>query len=134
LLQSGRCPALCLALLDVALPWALGAALAWPIGQDDPGNWFWRLAVLATALTALQWGFYRARLSVGQRMAGLWAGQMLLLGALIALRQPWAIAVAAALLAPPAWWLARHDGADAALARSLPWWWALMLAVAAIVR
>ena len=58
----------------------------------------------------------------------------MLLGALILLRQPWAVAVAALLFAPPTWWLARRGEAEVALARALPWWWASMLAVAAIVR
>ena len=133
LLQRGYCPALCLAFLDVMLPWVLGAALVWPDMNGEVRRWVW-LGILATAFTVLQWGLYRARFSAGQRMVGLWLGQMILLGALIALRQPWAVALTALLLAPPTWWLARRAGADAALARSLPWWWASMLSVAAIVR
>jgi hypothetical protein len=134
LLRSGHTPALCLALLDVALPWVLGAALAWSGVNSDRGDWLWHTALLALAFTALQWGFYRVRCSAGQRTMGLWAGQLTVLGALMALRQPWALAAAAVLLAPPAWWLAQRERPDATLIHSLPWWWALMLSVAVIVR
>jgi len=90
--------------------------------------------MVAAAFTVLQWGFYRARFSAGRRLVALYFGQVMLLGTLVLLRQPWAVAGAALLLAPPSWWLARHGEAEAALARSLPWWWASMLAVAVIVR
>jgi hypothetical protein len=134
LLRSGRYPALCLALLDVALPWAAGAALVWPIGDGETRRWLLQIGILAAAFTALQWGVYRARFSAGRHMIVLWLGQILVLGVLITLRQPWAVAVGALLLTPPAWWLVRRGGVDAALAYSLPWWWASMLSVAVIVR
>ena len=133
LLRRGRAPALCLALLDVMLPWVLGAVLVLPDVGGEVRRWA-GLGMLATACTVLQWGLYRARFLAGQRMVGLWLGQVILLGALITLRQPWAVAVTALLLAPPSWWLARREGVDAALARSLPWWWASLLSVATIVR
>ena len=134
LFRSAHRPALCLALLDVALPWALGAALVWPEVKGEALFWFLQTAMLAAAFTILQWGLYRARLSAGRRLVALYVGQAMLLGVLILLRQPGAVAVVALLLAPPIWWLARRGEAEVALARGLPWWWASMLAVAAIVR
>lgn len=134
LFRSARRPALCLALLDVALPWALGSALVWPGMKGETLFWFIQIGMLAAAFTVLQWGFYRARLSAGRRLVALYLGQVMLLGVLILLRQPGAVIVAALLCAPPIWWLARGGEAEAALARSLPWWWASMLLVAAAVR
>ena len=96
--------------------------------------WFLQMGMVAAAFTVLQWGLYRARFSAGRRLVALYFGQVMLLGTLVLLRQPWAVAVAALLLAPPTWWLARRGEAEVALARALPWWWASMLAVAAIVR
>jgi hypothetical protein len=134
LFRRGCWPALCLAILDVALPWVLGAALVWPEVAGAMWSWLAQVAMLAVAFTVLQWGLHRARFSNGRRLVGLWLGQALLLGTLIVLRQPWGVAVAALLLAPPAWWLARRSEAEAALVRGLPWWWAAMLSVAVIVR
>jgi len=134
LFRRGHCPSLCLALLDVALPWALGAALVWPDVKGEALLWVFQTATLAAAFAALQWGVYRAHFSAGRRLVALYAGQMMLLGGLVVLRQPWAVAVAALLLAPPTWWLARGGEAEAALTRGLPWWWASMLAVAVVVR
>ena len=134
LYRSAHRPALCLALLDVALPWALGAAMVWPAVKGEAVFWFYQNAMLAAAFTILQWGFYRARFSAGRRLVALCLAQVMLLGVLILLRQPWAVAGAALLLAPPTWWLARRSEAEAALVRGLPWWWASMLSVAAFVR
>jgi hypothetical protein len=134
LFRSAQRPALCLAFLDVAFPWVLGAALVWPEVKGEAPSWFLQTAMLAAGFTILQWGFYRARLSAGRRLVALYAGQVVLLGVLILLRQPGAVAVAALLFAPPIWWLARRNEAEVALARGLPWWWASMLLVAAIVR
>jgi hypothetical protein len=134
LFRRDCCPSFCLALLDVGLSWALGAALVWPKVDGAARVWFVQMWMLAAAFTVLQWGLYRARFSAGRRLVALYSGQVMLLGALVLLRQPWAVAVAALLLAPPTWWLARRGEAEVALARALPWWWASMLAVAAIVR
>ena len=134
LFRSARHPALCLALLDVALPWALGAAMVWPAVRGEAVFWFFQSVMLAAAFTIVQWGFYRARFSAGRRPVALSLAPVMLLGTLILLRQPWAVAVAALLLAPPTWWLARRGEAGAALVRGLPWWWASMLSVAAFVR
>jgi hypothetical protein len=134
LFRRDCCPSFCLALLDVGLPWALGAALVWPNVDDAAGVWFVQMWMLAAAFTVLQWGLYRARFSAGRRLVALYSGQVMLLGALVLLRQPWAVAVAALLLAPPTWWLARRGEAEIVLVRALPWWWASMVAVAAIVR
>ncbi len=134
LFQRGRYPALCLAILDVALPWALGAALVWPDIHGEAPAWLLQVVLLAAAFTVLQWGLYRAQFSAGRRLMALYLGQALLLGGLIILRQPWAVAAAALWLAPPIWWLARCGEAEAALVRSLPWWWASMLSVAVLVR
>lgn len=134
LFRRGRCPAFCLALLDVALPWTLGALLLWPDVGGEASLWSMQLGMLAAAFTVLQWGLYRARFSAGRRLLALYSAQVMILSALIVLRQPWALAVAALLLAPPTWWLARRGEAEAALVRGLPWWWASMLSVAAFVR
>jgi hypothetical protein len=134
LFRSGRRPALCLALLDVALPWVLGAALVWPGVKGETLFWFLQTVMLGAAYTVIQWALYRARLSAGRHLAALYLGQAALLGVLILLRQPDAVVVAALLCAPPIWWLARGGEAEVALARSLPWWWASMFLVAAIVR
>jgi hypothetical protein len=134
LFRRGCCPSFCLALLDVGLPWILGAALVWPNVAGEARVWFLQMGMVAAAFTVLQWGLYRARFSAGRRLVALCFGQVMLLGALVMLRQPWAVAVTALLLAPPAWWLARGGEAEVALARALPWWWASMLAVATIVR
>jgi hypothetical protein len=134
LFRSGRRPAFCLALLDVALPWTLGAALIWQGLEATAPSWLAETGILAAAFTALQWGLYRAQLSAGRHLIALYFGQALLAAVLIVLRQPWAVAVSALLLAPPTWWLTRRDATEASLARSLPWWWAAMLSVAAIVR
>ena len=134
LFRRGCYPSSCLALLDVGLPWALGTALVWPNVDGEAQVWFVQMVMVAAAFTVLQWGLYRARFSAGRRLGALYFGQVMLLGALVLLRQPWAVAVAALLLAPPIWWLARRGEAEVALARALPWWWASMLAVAAIVR
>jgi len=134
LFQRDSCPSFCLAFLDVGLPWALGAVLVWPDVAGEALLWFSQVGMLAAAFTLLQWGLYRARFSAGRRLVALYFGQVMLLVTLVLLRQPWAVAVAALLLAPPTWWLARRGEAEVALARALPWWWASMLAVAAIVR
>jgi hypothetical protein len=134
LFRHWACPSFCLALLDVGFPWALGAALVWPDVAGETQGWFLQMGMVAAAFTVLQWGLYRARFSAGRRLAALYFGHVMLLGTLVLLRQPWAVAVAALLLAPPTWWLARRGEAEVALARALPWWWASMLAVAAIVR
>lgn len=134
LFRRGCCPSFCLALLDVGLPWVLGAALVWPHVAGETRVWVLQMGMAAAAFTVLQWGLYRARFSAGRRLVALYFGQVMLLGALVLLRQPWAVAVAALLLAPPTWWLARQGEAEVALARALPWWWASMLAVAAILR
>ena len=104
------------ALLDVALPWLLGASLAGTNGLS------WQVLAVAAAFTLLHWGALRRREILA------WIGQGAVLAALIAARQPWGLAAAAVLFAPPAWWLvARRPGA---LARVLPWWWAAMLIAA----
>jgi hypothetical protein len=133
LFRRDRRPAMCLALLDVGLPWLVGVALVWPTAGEAV-FWLRQAGLLAAAFTALQWGIQRARLSGGRRSLGLWSGQVLVLAVLVLLHQPGAGAVAALLLAPPAWWLARSGASEDALRRGLPWWWAAMLATAAIVR
>jgi hypothetical protein len=128
LVGRGSHPALCLAILDVALPWALGAALVWSASGAGVG------LALALAFTLLQWGWHRARLSAGLRPVGIWVGQVAVTWALILLRQPWACAACILLFAPPIWWLARRVELEVALVRGLPWWWAAMLLAALIVR
>lgn len=124
----GSRPALCLALLDVALPGLLGAMLVWP--KAGAGPWLG----LALAFTLLQWGWHRARLSAGLRPVGVWVGQVAVLAMLILLQQPAACVVCALLFAPPMWWLARRLEVGVALLRGLPWWWAALLLTAWVVR
>lgn len=136
-IRRGQQPALCLALLDVALPWLLGAILAWGGLSQALARPAWPVWILGAGFTVLQWGDYRWRLTEGERPAGAWLGAAGVLGALILLRQPWALAVVAALFLPSAWYLARarRDGwsAGAWRSRALPWWWAAMLLSAAII-
>lgn len=111
------------AVLDVALPWLLGASLA------GRAAFAWPVWALAGAFTLLQWGALRAQ---GGRAALGWLGQGAVLAVLIALRQPWALASVAMLLAPATWWLAaRRPGA---LAYALPWWWGAMMIAALTTR
>lgn len=79
------------ALLDVMLPWLLGAGLA------GAGAVSGQVMALAGAFTLLQWGAARA-----ERASTLpaWLGQGAVLAVLIATRQPWALAGVAALFAP----------------------------------
>jgi hypothetical protein len=133
LYRRGRRPAMCLALLDVGLPWLVGGALVLP-ATGETASWLPQVGWLAAAFTALQWSIHRARFSGGRRSLSLWSAQALVLAILVFLRQPGAAAVAALLLAPPAWWLAGAGASEDTLRRSLPWWWAAMLATAAIVR
>ena len=86
----------------------LGAAVVKPDAGGAMQLWFGQATLLAAAFTVLQWGVYRPRFSAGRRLLGLWLGQLLLVDVLIVLREPWAVAVAVLLLAPPIWWLARH--------------------------
>lgn len=112
------------ALLDVALPWLLGAALAgW-------GAVSWQVLVLAGAFSLLHWGVLRR--AQGGRAILAWLGQGAIVAALVAVQRPWGVAGVASLLAPPAWWLALPRGGG--LIRALPWWWAAMLLAALAVR
>ncbi|MBM4456556.1 MAG: hypothetical protein FJ011_02130 [Chloroflexi bacterium] len=136
--QRGFRPALCHSLVGTALPWMLGVTLAGVnITAEDSVAWF-APGVLMVAFATLQWRVHRAYLGLGTR--GIWLGQAAVLAALIWLRQPVAAAVAACLLAPPYWWLARVGPAvqdvSLFLARSAPWWWATMIlaAIAARIR
>lgn len=130
--RRGRQPAWALALLDVALPWLLGAVLA-------PGGPRSAVAVLllGAGFTALQWGDYRWWMSAGERADGAWLGMAGVSIALILLRAPWAVAAVAALFLPAAWQL-RRTGPDvlpaAGRSRVLPWWWAAMLLTAIAAR
>ena len=138
LAQHGVRPALCHALLNVGLPWALGAALAGRGSAALITKGQITSLVLAAAFVVLQWGVMRAYLSDCSRARGVWLGQGILLAVLGGLQQPWALAVVAGLLLPPAWWLlqARETvaGWPIALTRSAPWWWAALLLSAVALR
>jgi len=134
LLRHGNRPAFCLALLDVGLPWLVGASLTWRNLDAVLLSRMLPTLVLAIMFTVLQWGLQRARLSEGAPTGGVWLGQVLVLVTLVGLRQTWALGLVAVLFAPPAWRLLRCTQADRALAFSLPWWWAAMLLTAVAVR
>ena len=138
LARAGKQPSACDALLNIGLPWLLGLTLAQAgASPADPGLLLPGILVGA-AFTVLQWGIQRAYLSGGRRMFGAWCGQFVVLVALVGLQQPWATAVVAGLLLPPAWWLRRAvhalEGVQAALLRSGPWWLAALLLAALVVR
>lgn len=128
--RRGEAPALAHALLDVGWPWLLGMSLAVGELAGGAGRGLW-LAVrpgllLAAAFTVLQWGVYRGQRSFQLQAAGTpmlaWGGQLAVLGVLIALRVPWAVASVAVLLAAPSFWLARvRPGTWIGV---MPWWWA----------
>lgn len=120
--QRAGQPALGVALLDVMLPWLLGALLAGKLQVS------WQVVALGAAFTLLQWGIMR----ITDRPALVWAGQGAVVAALVAVRQPWGLAVVAGLLAPPMWWLAAHRAN--AQAHVLPWWLAAMLVAALAIR
>lgn len=144
LMQSGRQPAACDALLNVGAPWLLGLAVAEPAtlpalwrtvaGEAALPGELARLSagvLLGLAFTVQGWGSRRAFLSHGRRSIGLWLGQAAILAVLIGLQQTQALVVVALLLLPPAWllWQAGDD-LRAALARSGAWWLAAMLTAA----
>ena len=132
LTQAGKQPAACDALLNTGLPWLLGVVLVQPaltpvhLAAATPA------LVLGVAFTALQWGARRAYLSDGKHMWGAWLGQGAVLLVLVGLREPWILAVVAALFVLPTWWLWRISDREAissgvALTRSSAWWLAAML-------
>lgn len=151
LVQSGRRPAACDALLNVGWPWLLGwsllvfspsllapfppSPLASPpkLGEGLGPGW-----ELGLAFTLLQWGARRADLSDGRRMAAIWLGQASVLAVLIGRQQIAALALSVLLLVPSWWHLcraARHEtDLKDALARSHPWWLTAMLLSAFLLR
>ena len=131
--ERKRGPALCLALL-MWDPWLLGAAMVGPGAGGVTQLWLGQANLLAEPSPSCNGVCIARRFSAGGRLVGLWLGQLLLVGVLIVVREPWAVAVAVLLLAPPTWWLARRAEMEAGIARSLPWWWAAMLSGAMIVR
>ncbi len=131
--RRGQQPALGLALLDVGLPWLLGAVLAWGGTLS-----IWPVLLLGAGFTLLQWGDHRWWLTAGKRPGGVWVGMAAVLGALIVLRQPWALVLVAGLFLPAAGYLlrARREGfsTGAWRALALPWWWAALLLAALVAR
>ncbi len=135
LARRGDAPAAAFAALDALLPWTLGMLAA---GWADARPLRWAPLVVAVALTALQWGVLRAT-AAGRRGAplALTLGALIVIAALAALRMPGAAALAAVLLAPPLYWLARiRDEADAAarFACSGPWLMLTLLLAALALR
>ena len=130
--RQGRTPALCLALLDVMLPWTLGLLVALRPGLGDLRA-LWPAAAVATAFTILQWGYYQAR-TFGRGRTLVWLGQAVILTALIIAGQAGAAAIVGVLLLPPSWWLARRDITAQVLSLSRPWWLAALLISAGALR
>lgn len=121
-IRRGQSPALVLALLDVALPGLLGASLSW--ASSPVGRPLLVAVALLAGFSVLQWGVYRGARQVGAWQA--WAGQLVVLAALVVLQRPVACAIVAALFAPATWWLARAP--EQAAMRGQVWWWAAFLA------
>ncbi len=138
--RSGELPALAHALLDVGWPWLLGVTLAASELADRTGGGAWAAVhpalLLAAAFTVLQWGMYRGRrnaqLQPSVTPALAWCGQLAVIGVLVGLRQPWAVAFVAALLAAPSFWLARVR--PGTWAGAMPWWWAASFVAAFALR
>lgn len=146
LIQAGRRPAACDALLNVGLPWLLGWAMAAPAipsataqllsGAHEPlrslnasaGLW------LGLAFVIQEWGMRRASLAQGRRLIGFWAGQAAVPVVLIGLHQTSTLIPVAALLLPGAWlfWRVGRGQGDVAVAlsHSGPWRLAAMLTAA----
>jgi hypothetical protein len=137
--KRGKRPALLMALLGIAFPWALGATLDWTGDlQADPGVLGASLA-LGAAFTVLAWSLHRVELSdSGEPVWLIWFGQIVVLATLTIVRAPMALAIVAGLLVVPCLLLSRRrytpgEVADA-LRNSDPWWLASMLATALAVR
>lgn len=136
LARRGRQPLLCLAVLDVGLPWALGMSLA-GAGSTAALSAIAGSGVLpAVAFSVLQWGIYRSCQTASPPSPVLWWGQVGVIVGLVLLRQSGATAVVAALLTPPAWCLQRAGKVTTLhwLGSASGWWWAAMLVAAVAVR
>jgi hypothetical protein len=131
----GAQSALANALLDVGLPWALGAVVVLPADAGLPDRQLVPGALLGAAFTALWWGVQRARTPGASHCRMIWLGQALVLACLAGLRQLALVALASVFFLPPAWWLAARRAAwlttGEALLRSSAWWLAAMLLTAA---
>lgn len=137
--KRGKKPALLMALLGVAFPWALGASLDWTGDvRTDPGALGASLA-LGAAFTVLAWSLHRVELSEsGAPVWLIWSAQIAVLATIAIVRAPMALAIVGGLLVVPCLWLSRQrysrwEIADA-LRNSDPWWLALMMATALAVR
>lgn len=149
LIQAGRRPAACDAMLNVGLPWLLGWAITTPAildvvaqlldGAYEPLRSMNAPSglLLGLAFVIQEWGIRRTSLSQGRRLTGLWAGQAAVPVALIGLHQTPTVIVAAALLLPGAWLFWRAGRGQVALAvalsRSGPWRLAAMLTAAILL-
>jgi hypothetical protein len=106
LARRGDAPTAAFALLDGLLPWTLGLLAA---GWGSGGELGWQPLIVGAALTVLQWGVLRSTARPGEISLVLPAGALVVVIALAALRMPGAAALAAALMAPPLYWLGRKD-------------------------
>jgi hypothetical protein len=137
--KRGKKPALLMALLGIAFPWALGATLGWTGDvRADPGVLGASLA-LGAAFTMLAWSLHRVELAdSGEPVWLVWFGQIFVLGAMAIVRAPMALAIVGGLLVVPCLWLSRRRYAQGEVAEALrnsdPWWLASMLATALAVR
>jgi hypothetical protein len=137
--RRGKRPALVMALLGTALPWALGIALGGSGNRLLPVPFTGAGLVLGAAFTALSWSVTRADLHVsGGLVWPIWAAQIGVLAALGVIREPFGLAIVGGCFIVPSLWLLSWPGCSrevgAIVRNSNPWWLASMLAAALAVR
>jgi hypothetical protein len=135
----GRMWALCVALLSIGLPWALGASLGWTPGTPLHERHLGAPLAVGAAFTVLAWMSQYVRVANSWHPARpVWVGQILVLMTLVAVQEPLALAVMGCLAVVPGLWLSRKRSCpqqmNEAMANSEPWWLASMLVSALAVR
>ena len=123
LTRRGVTSATSMALLDVLLPWMLGMYAG---GWANDVSSRWQPLLVALGFTVLHWGMLRAATCrAARRSIVIGIGILAVLGALIVLRMPWAVAMVAVLLAPLVYWWNDVDregnSISACSTRASPW-------------